>query len=86
MRPLTTVRGTGERKLLVAQPVALGSARFHERQSLQGLDRRTREYRRRHVADAEDERAAGIGDGDRAPMAAFRQAAANDFDENRVAH
>src|SRR4029077_4045736 len=37
-------------------------------------------------AAAEAERAAGIGDGDRAPMAAFHQAAANDFDENRVVH
>jgi hypothetical protein len=86
VRPLTTVRGAGQRKLLVAQPVALGSARFHERQGLQGLDRRTREHLRRHVADAENERSAGIGDGDRAPMAAFHQIAANDFDENRVVH
>lgn len=86
MRGFTAVRGAGERKFLVAQSVTIGRAPLQERQRLQRLDRRTRKYRRRYVADRKHRGSIGIGDGDGGAMGALQERPAYDFDKNRVSH
>jgi hypothetical protein len=86
MGRLATVRGAGQRKLLVAKSVTIGGAGFDERQGLQRLDGRTRQDRRRDIADGKHRRSVGIGNRDGAAMAALHHRPAKNFDKNRIAH
>jgi hypothetical protein len=50
MSLLAAVRGTGERHLLIIEAIFIRSAGLDQRQSLEGLDGRAREYRRVDIA------------------------------------
>ena len=78
--------GAGEREFLIGESKTIGSARFHERERLQRLHRRARKDRPFHIAEAEHETPAGIDQRDRAAVAALDQGAAQDFDQNGIAH
>ena len=86
MRRLAAVGRAGERNLLIAEPVALRRAAFDERQRLQGLHRRARIDRPRHVTKRQHGRAIGIRDGDGPAMAAFDEPPAHHLDKNRITH
>jgi hypothetical protein len=83
---LAAVRSAGERELLIAKTVAVGCAVLHQRQRLQHLDRRTRKYRLCHVPDRKYPVSIGIGDGNRAAVAALNQRTPHHFDENWITH
>jgi len=86
MRRFAAMRGASQCKLFITERVTIGSAGFYQRQRLQRLDRRTREYRLCHVADGKHRRPIGVDDSHRAAMAALNQAAAAQLDEDRIAH
>ena len=86
MRGLAAVGRAGERNLLIAEAVALRRAAFEERQRLQGLHRRARIDRPRHVTKRQHGRAIGIRDGDGPAMAAFDEPTAHHLDKNRITH
>jgi hypothetical protein len=75
-----------KRQRFVPQSVAIRRSPLDERQRLQRLDRGTREYRRRHVADRERHRSGRIGDRNGAAMPAFDQRTSRDFDQNGIGH
>lgn len=68
---LTAVRGAGHRQFLFAVAESLGGAAFDQRQSLNQLDRRTREDCGLDVADRSAAVSMRIDDRDRAAVAAF---------------
>jgi hypothetical protein len=86
MRRLAAVRGAGERKLFIAKTVTIGRPLFHEGQRLKDLDRRTRENRRRNVADGQHHFSRRVGKSDGGAVAALDQRSARHFDNNRISH
>src|SRR5580658_10073101 len=83
---LAAVGRAAQRQLLVAQGEFIGGARLHQRQRLEGFYRGARKNRRRHIAGGKDFLSGSVDDGDRAAMAAFNEAAADDFDDDRIDH
>jgi hypothetical protein len=77
---------TGQRQLLVAKTVAVGSASLNERQRLHRLDRRAREHRGFDFAKAHHHRSVAIHHHGHAAMPAFNDLAAGDFNKDGVLH
>ena len=86
MRRLAAVRSAAQRQLLVAEREFVGGARFHERQRLKRLHRGAGKNRSSYVAGGKNLCATGVDDRDRAAVTAFNQAAADDFDDDRIDH
>ena len=83
---LAAMGRTGERQLLIGEPIAIGGARFDQRQRLQGLHGRARKHRAIDIAERQHTRAVRIHDRDRAAMAALHQHAAQYLDQNGIGH
>jgi hypothetical protein len=86
MAGLARVRGAGERQLRRSEAIAVGGAAFDQRQRLQRLDRRARIDRALDVALRQHAATVGIDHRHRAAMPAFDQPAAQDFDQDGIAH
>ena len=86
MRRFAAVRGASERQLFVVEPVTIRHPLLDERQGLQCLDRGTRKYRHRHVADSKRHCSRGVGNRDGPAVPAFDQQASHDFDQNGIGH
>ncbi len=80
------MRGAGQRQLLRAEAVAIGSAAFDQRQRLQRLHRRARIDRPLDVAERQHAAAVGVDHRDRAGVPAFDQRAAQDLDQDGITH
>ena len=83
---LAAVGGACERKLLLGQGVAVRRARFHQHERLQRLDGGARKNRALDVAERQHGAAVGIDHRDGAAMAALDHGAAQNFDQNGIAH
>ena len=79
MTGLAAVGGAGERQFLLGQAIAVGGARFHQRERLQGLHRRTGKNRPLDLAQRQHATAVGIHHRHGAAVAALDQAATQDF-------
>ena len=81
---LAVVGGAGERQFGIAEAVAVGGTALDERQSLQRLHRRAREYGLLDIADSGAAAAGRIDHDDGTAMPALDDRAAGDFDQDRV--
>jgi hypothetical protein len=74
-----------DRKLVLAKSESIGAPALHERNGLQRLDGRAREYRTLHVAEREQEAAVGVSDSDCARVSALDDGPSDDLDEHGIA-
>ena len=86
MRRLAAVARTRERKLRVAEPVAIRGAALDQRQRLQRLHGGARIDRLPGVAERQYGRAVGVDHHDGPAVAALHQGAAGDLDQFRITH
>ena len=81
---LAVVRGAGERQFGIAEAVAVGGTALDERQGLQRLHGRAREYGLLDIADGSAAASGGVDHDNRAAVPALDHRAAGDFDQDRV--
>ena len=86
MARFAVVGGASQREFRIAEAVAIGSAALDQRQRLKSLHGGSREDRSLDIADARAPAAGGIDNDDCAPVAAFDDRAAGDFDEDGIRH
>ncbi len=86
MTGLTAMRRTGQSEFFVAKSKKIGTASFHQYQSLQRLDRGARKNRRANIAERQNQAAVSVDDCNSAAMPAFDLRSSNDFDQNRIVH
>jgi len=84
VRRLAVVRGAGQRQLGIGQLQRIGRAAGHQRQRLQQLDRRAREYGALDLAEREHAAPVAIDDRHRTAVRRLQRAAAQRFDEQGV--
>lgn len=86
MARLTAMRCTGERQLMIGEPISIGGAGLDQPQRLQRLDGRTRKHRTIDIAAHECSGAIGIHDCDRAAVPAFDDGTTQYLNQNRIGH
>ena len=86
MRGLATVGGAGERQLLLTKAKVISRAGLDQRHTLKGLDGRARENGRFDIAGGFEHPALAIHHAESPRVAAFNNAPAGDFGNDRIWH